>query len=149
MLCISSGSGDINWKSLITVFSSEMLKFEEEQRQLEEAAQAMAEALDRPRTPPSRRGSGNVESLSSPRGEGATAVPVAWKAKTVFDPSGVVDPSMLWNQGLVVTLHTKAAFLRSFVEINAKLVLFCFFKPAEDRPHQERCLILKFLHTNF
>ena len=33
------------------------------------------------------------------------------------------------------------------VEINTNLVLFCFFKPAEDAPHQERCLILKFLHT--
>lgn len=33
------------------------------------------------------------------------------------------------------------------VEINANLVLFCFFKPAEGAPHQERCLILKFLHT--
>lgn len=33
------------------------------------------------------------------------------------------------------------------VEINSNLVLFCFFKPAEDYPHQERCLILKFLHT--
>jgi len=33
------------------------------------------------------------------------------------------------------------------VEINTNLVLFCFFKPAEDHPSQERCLILKFLHT--
>ena len=33
------------------------------------------------------------------------------------------------------------------VEINTNLVLFCFFKPAEDAPQQERCLILKFLHT--
>lgn len=44
-----------------------MLKFEEEQRQLEEAANALA--LDRPRTPPSRKGSGNAEQLSSPRGQ--------------------------------------------------------------------------------
>ena len=43
-----------------------MLKFEEEQRLLEEAANALA--LERPRTPPSRKGSGNVEQLSSPRG---------------------------------------------------------------------------------
>lgn len=37
--------------------------------------------------------------------------------------------------------------LGDLVEINTNLVLFCFFKPAEDAPHQERCLILKFLHT--
>ena len=47
-----------------------MLKFEEEQRQLEEAANALA--LERPHTPPSRRGSGNVEQLSSPRGDNST-----------------------------------------------------------------------------
>lgn len=67
-----TGPGDINWHSLITVFSSEMLKFEEEQRILEEAANAAleeaAKALERPHTPPSRRGSGNMEQLSSPRG---------------------------------------------------------------------------------
>ncbi|DBA96975.1 TPA: hypothetical protein ACH3X1_001299 [Trebouxia sp. C0004] len=101
------GPGDINWHSLITVFSSEMLKFEEEQRILEEAANAAleeaAKALERPHTPPSRRGSGNLEQLSSPRGD--------------------------------------------LVEINTNLVLFCFFKPAQDFPSQERCLILKFLHT--
>ena len=56
----------MNWHSLVTVFSSEMLKFEEEQRLLEEAANALA--LERPHTPPSRKGSGNVEQLSSPRG---------------------------------------------------------------------------------
>lgn len=44
-----------------------MLKFEEEQRQLEEAAKALA--LERPHTPPSRKGSGNTDQLSSPRGE--------------------------------------------------------------------------------
>lgn len=60
------GSGKVNWHSLVTVFSSEMLKFEEEQRLLEEAANALA--LERPHTPPSRKGSGNVEQLSSPRG---------------------------------------------------------------------------------
>ena len=46
-----------------------MLKFEEEQRILEEAANAAleeaAKALERPHTPPSRRGSGNMEQLSS------------------------------------------------------------------------------------
>ncbi len=69
---MNTGPGDINWHSLITVFSSEMLKFEEEQRILEEAANAAleeaAKALERPCTPPSRRGSGNMEQLSSPRG---------------------------------------------------------------------------------
>jgi hypothetical protein len=68
-----TGPGDIKWHSLITVFSSEMLKFEEEQRILEEAANAAleeaAKALERPHTPPSRRGSGNMEQLSSPRGD--------------------------------------------------------------------------------
>ncbi len=68
-----TGPGDINWHSLITVFSSEMLKFEEEQRILEEAATAAleeaAKASERPYTPPSRRGSGNMEQLSSPRGK--------------------------------------------------------------------------------
>lgn len=44
-----------------------MLKFEEEQRQLEEAAKALA--LERPHTPPSRKGSGTADQLSSPRGE--------------------------------------------------------------------------------
>ena len=67
---VNTGPGDI------TVFSSEMLKFEEEQRILEEAANAAleeaAKALERPHTPPSRRGSGNMEQLSSPRGK-ATA----------------------------------------------------------------------------
>ncbi len=67
-----TGPGDINWHSLMTVFSSEMLKFEEEQRILEEAANAAleeaAKALERPHTPPSRRVSGNMEQLSSPRG---------------------------------------------------------------------------------
>ena len=43
-----------------------MLKFEEEQRAVEEACKALA--LERPNTPPSRRGSGNVDQLSSPRG---------------------------------------------------------------------------------
>lgn len=66
LMCAVVGPGDVNWHSLITVFSSEMLKFEEEQRQLEEAANALA--LERPRTPPSRKGSGNAEQLSSPRG---------------------------------------------------------------------------------
>lgn len=61
------GPGKVNWHSLVTVFSSEMLKFEEEQRLLEEAANALA--LERPPTPPSRRGSGTVEQLSSPRGD--------------------------------------------------------------------------------
>lgn len=61
-----AGPGKVNWHSLVTVFSSEMLKFEEEQRLLEEAANALA--LERPHTPPSRKGSGNVEQLSSPRG---------------------------------------------------------------------------------
>ncbi len=48
-----------------------MLKFEEEQRVLEEAANAAleaAKAAERPHTPPSRRGSGSIEQLSSPRG---------------------------------------------------------------------------------
>ena len=40
-----------------------------------------------------------------------------------------------------------ALCIGDLVEINTNLVLFCFFKPAEDAPHQERCLILKFLHT--
>lgn len=76
-LClIVLGPGEINWHSLITVFSSEMLKFEEEQRQLEEATKALA--LERPHTPPSRKGSGNTDQLSSPRGEppsqGAVAI---------------------------------------------------------------------------
>jgi len=38
-------------------------------------------------------------------------------------------------------------FTGDLVEINTNLVLFCFFKPAQDFPSQERCLILKFLHT--
>ena len=61
------GPGEVNWHSLITVFSSEMLKFEEEQRQLEEAANALA--LEGAHTPPTRKGSGNADQLSSPRGE--------------------------------------------------------------------------------
>ena len=69
---LASGAGDVNWHSLITVFSSEMLKFEEEQRQLEEAANALA--LERPHTPPSRKGSGSVEQLSSPRGTQTAAL---------------------------------------------------------------------------
>ena len=43
--------------------------------------------------------------------------------------------------------HVWYACTGELVEINTNLVLFCFFKPAEGAPHQERCLILKFLHT--
>lgn len=62
-----AGAGEIDWHSLSTVFSSEMLKFEEEQRILDEAAKALA--AEGPHTPPSRRGSGNLEQLASPRGQ--------------------------------------------------------------------------------
>ena len=49
-----------------------MLKFEEEQRILDEAAKALA--AEGPHTPPSRRGSGNLEQMASPRG-GALSLP--------------------------------------------------------------------------
>lgn len=64
--CHIAGDGQIDWHCLSTVFSSEMLKFEEEQRILDEAARA--QAAQGPHTPLSNRGSGNLEQLSSPRG---------------------------------------------------------------------------------
>ena len=57
--------------------------------------------------------------------------------------------SKLDDSGFGTAVLVKSASLCAgdLVEINTNLVLFCFFKPAEDRPSQERCLILKFLHT--
>lgn len=62
-----AGAGEVDWHSLSTVFSSEMLKFEEEQRVLDEAAKA--QAAEGSHTPPSRRGSGPLDQLPSPRGQ--------------------------------------------------------------------------------
>ena len=52
-----------------------------------------------------------------------------------------------WPTDRIVSLKSASLFTGDLVEVNTNLVLFCFFKPAEDRPSQERCLILKFLHT--
>lgn len=67
MAGVIAGAGEVDWHSLSTVFSSEMLKFEEEQRILDEAAKALA--AEGSQTPPSRRGSGPLEQLASPRGQ--------------------------------------------------------------------------------
>lgn len=56
-------------------------------------------------------------------------------------------PITPWPTDRTVSLKSASLFTGDLVEVNTNLVLFCFFKPAEDRPSQERCLILKFLHT--
>ena len=52
-----------------------------------------------------------------------------------------LDPFSKWKSSQLY------CYVGDLVEINTNLVLFCFFRPSQDRPSQERCLILKFLHT--